>query len=377
MHCPYCGKEVANGVVLCANCGKNIRHFTKSLPKQGSSGDVTTILLYITALAPPIGIVAGIISLFKYSNKKYGLAFIFIGLLDLAIMELSKSTMIAPTHNNEVKLALGYIIGLFLSTIIYYTSKGKQKGIYSWRLQNIQAIKKIWSKRKKYQFVGIILIICGSSLLLPAVRGIIYYAKIDKPRIEDEQIISRNLSYNSGILSNYNIYQDGLICSPKLYSFSFNNIASSVQGKSIVKGGYVKIKNTIIEIKGEQYGKWDDYISYGSKENPIKPMSPQSQTVYLIFSMEDLSKNITIETTLEVEYPLRGENNTYYIQTSKFSRKFSLYVVSQEDLKLRDVYFDWENSTNNIVIIALLSLFPFTALLIGIILFIKSLLSHY
>lgn len=135
MYCSSCGKEVTNDATVCVICGQNIQKLTRpvtqsvSVSQQGWSDSAITFLLFSTAIIPLIGLVAGIIALFKNATVKYGRAFIVISLA-YAVMFMV-STPIG-----------GIIFGLIFSSIIFFTGRGKQKGIYSWKVIDVSSITK-------------------------------------------------------------------------------------------------------------------------------------------------------------------------------------------------------------------------------------------
>ena len=226
--------------------------------------------------------------------------------------------------------------------------------------------------KKKKRVKALLSIICGVFVLIPFIQSFYNKHTVSEPKIVDKKIIELGLSYAGDVSGKY-IYQDGLVlfnerADSLMYKFRLDNVALSVKGESVVKGGSVFIKGKKIEIEGEKSTKWPERYSFGQKENQMEPMVLQSHGVYLPISKKDYHTTISLETTLEADFPVKSDNGStgFYINSSKFSRSFSLYVISRDELMLREKYYAWKNSSNDISLSVVLSLLPFMVIIYGV-----------
>lgn len=126
MFCPHCAKEIPDDAVICVGCGRAVQPLrqsisqptSQSMPQQGWSDNVVTFLLFGSALLPIVGIVAGIVGLFKAETRRQGISILVFG--------------VAVTGAAVVMTPIGGVIfGLVFATIGFITGKGKATGIYA------------------------------------------------------------------------------------------------------------------------------------------------------------------------------------------------------------------------------------------------------
>jgi hypothetical protein len=108
---------------------------SNSVSEQSWKDGTITFLLFSSALISLIGIIAGVIGLFKESTKKVGLYILLLSLGYTAV-----NIIITPIG--------GVFFDLFISTLIYITSKKKHKGIYSMGVQKAQFLPSLEATKK-------------------------------------------------------------------------------------------------------------------------------------------------------------------------------------------------------------------------------------
>ena len=91
MYCRYCGKEVTDKAVVCTGCGHPVE--TDELkPVAGRPWNILVMagLLAATLVAPPVGLVFGVMGLMNEAKKVQGAVLtttaVFMSLLMIAII---------------------------------------------------------------------------------------------------------------------------------------------------------------------------------------------------------------------------------------------------------------------------------------------------
>jgi Uncharacterised protein family UPF0547 len=122
MFCPHCAKEIPDDAVVCVGCGRAVQPLqppaAQTVLQTGWSDNLITFLLFGSALLPIIGIVAGIIGLFKSETRKQGVSILVFG-----IAVTGAAITMTPIG--------GVIFGLVFATIGLLTGRAKSTGVYA------------------------------------------------------------------------------------------------------------------------------------------------------------------------------------------------------------------------------------------------------
>jgi len=89
MYCPNCGKEIADEAVVCIGCGRPVQPLRQPISQpvsgpvtgQGWSDKLIYFFLFSTPFLPPIGIIAGIVGLFKKETRTVARSILTFGLV--------------------------------------------------------------------------------------------------------------------------------------------------------------------------------------------------------------------------------------------------------------------------------------------------------
>ena len=87
--CPHCATELADDAIICVGCSKQVTPLQKvvSAASTGQWDSWTfALLIILTFLFPPGGLVAGIYSLFSKTKRRQGIIILVIGAFYWAFM---------------------------------------------------------------------------------------------------------------------------------------------------------------------------------------------------------------------------------------------------------------------------------------------------
>ena len=89
MFCPHCATELTDDAIVCVGCGKQVTPLQKVVSadstRQWVSGTFA-LLIILTFLFPPGGLVAGIYSLFSKPKRRQGIIILAITAFWLALV---------------------------------------------------------------------------------------------------------------------------------------------------------------------------------------------------------------------------------------------------------------------------------------------------
>ena len=90
MYCSNCAAEIPNDAVVCTACGRPVLPLSQPTPQSvkvqlpGWSRGTRYFLLFATGVFPPIGILAGLIGLFKKETRSTASGYLFFGIVAMA-----------------------------------------------------------------------------------------------------------------------------------------------------------------------------------------------------------------------------------------------------------------------------------------------------
>jgi len=192
------------------------------------------------------------------------------------------------------------------------------------------------------------------------------------------EIMSKNISYNKGIddyVDGKTVKLDGLLDIDtgkneiQLAFRSYNKI-KSIKGYCEVKGGYVKYEGGVFPFSGGTRDSWDEHISSGYTGQDEKGASPCTPLMSIPLNQKDLHKNMTFDVTFYVVYPKAAEKkNSFYNKGEELHEQYFLYIISEEEMKMKLDYMKWNRRGSQKVTVILLA--ALTLFLTGFVLFYK------